>query len=178
MLYRYFQSVLQTSRSAIDMSASTAKANAALEVGGNQTCTLLTPKSLKAVMHGDLTCLACALCRYLQSVLQISCPAMDLSAFTAVANAAVDVGSNHTYNALTPDFTVAGSPMNIFLAGFFLEDVAVAMYQGLIPNIVSRDLLIAATGESCLHPAQLYDSVLYGTRCSAGPGCREMQHVD
>ena len=40
--------------------------------------------------------------------------------------------------------------MNIFLAGFFLEDVAVAMYQGLIPNIVSRDLLIAATGESWL----------------------------
>ncbi len=85
-------------------------------------------------------------CRYLQSVLQISCPAIDLTAFTAVANAAVDVGSGQTYTALTPEFTVPGSPMNIFLAGFFLEDVAVGMYQDLIPNIVSRDLLIAATG--------------------------------
>ena len=80
-------------------------------------------------------------------MLQIQCPAIDLGAFTAVANAAVDVSSNQTFNALTPEFTVAGSPMNIFLAGFFLEDVAVSMYQGLIPNIVSRDLLIAATGE-------------------------------
>ena len=80
----------------------------------------------------------------------MSCPAINLTAFTAVANAAVDVGSGQTYNALTPEFTVAGSPMNIFLAGFFLEDVAVAMYQGLIPNIVSRDLLIAVTGESWL----------------------------
>ncbi len=89
-------------------------------------------------------------CRYLQSVLQISCPAIDLTAFTAVANAAVDVGSGQTYTALTPEFTVPGSPMNIFLAGFFLEDVAVGMYQDLIPNIVSRDLLIAATGEHIL----------------------------
>jgi hypothetical protein len=89
-------------------------------------------------------------CRYLQSVLQISCPAIDLTAFTAVANAAVDVGSGQTYTALTPEFTVPGSPMNIFLAGFFLEDVAVGMYQDLIPNIVSRDLLIAATGEPIL----------------------------
>lgn len=89
-------------------------------------------------------------CRYLQSILQISCPAVDLTAFTAVANAAVDVGSGQTYNALTPEFTVPGSPMNIFLAGFFLEDVAVGMYQDLIPNIVSRDLLIAATGEHIL----------------------------
>ena len=88
--------------------------------------------------------------RYLQSVLQISCPAIDLTAFTAVANAAVDVGSGQTYTALTPEFTVPGSPMNIFLAGFFLEDVAVGMYQDLIPNIVSRDLLIAATGENIL----------------------------
>ena len=71
---------------------------------------------------------------------------MDLTAFTAVANAAVDVGSSQAYNALTPEFTVAGSPMNIFLAGFFLEDVAVAMYQGLIPEVVSQDLLIAMTG--------------------------------
>ena len=63
-----------------------------------------------------------------------------------MANAAVDVGSGQTYTALTPEFTVPGSPMNIFLAGFFLEDVAVGMYQDLIPNIVSRDLLIAATG--------------------------------
>ena len=85
-------------------------------------------------------------CRFLQSKLQTQCPAIDLTAFTAVANAAVDVGSSHTYNALTPDFTVAGSPMNIFLAGFFLEDVAVAMYQGLIPKLVSQDLLIAVTG--------------------------------
>lgn len=90
------------------------------------------------------------MCRYLQSVLQISCPAIDLTAFTAVANAAVDVGSGQTYTALTPEFTVPGSPMNIFLAGFFLEDVAVGMYQDLIPNIVSRDLLIAATGEHTL----------------------------
>ena len=90
------------------------------------------------------------MCRYLQSVLQISCPAIDLTAFTAVANAAVDVGSGQTYTALTPEFTVPGSPMNIFLAGFFLEDVAVGMYQDLIPNIVSRDLLIAATGEHIL----------------------------
>ena len=65
-----------------------------------------------------------------------------------MANAAVDVGSGQTYTALTPEFTVPGSPMNIFLAGFFLEDVAVGMYQDLIPNIVSRDLLIAATGEN------------------------------
>lgn len=78
----------------------------------------------------------------------MSCPALDLSAFTAVANAAADVSSNQTYDAVTPAFTVEGSPMNIFLAGFFLEDVTVGMYQGLIPNIVSRDLLIAATGES------------------------------
>ena len=67
-----------------------------------------------------------------------------------MANAAVDVGSGQTYTALTPEFTVPGSPMNIFLAGFFLEDVAVGMYQDLIPNIVSRDLLIAATGEHIL----------------------------
>ena len=85
-------------------------------------------------------------CRFLQSKVQTQCPAIDLTAFTAVANAAVDVGSSHTYNALTPDFTVAGSPMNVFLAGFFLEDVAVAMYQGLIPNLESQDLLIAVTG--------------------------------
>ena len=83
-------------------------------------------------------------------MLQISCPVVDLTAFTAVANAAVDVSSNQTYNALAPEFTVAGSPLNIFLAGFFLEDVTVGMYQSLIPNIVSRDLLIGATGESCM----------------------------
>lgn len=80
-------------------------------------------------------------------MLNTQCPALDLTAFTAVANAAADVGSSQEYNTLQPDFTVASSPMNIFLAGFFLEDVAVGMYQNLIPNIVSRDLLIAATGE-------------------------------
>ena len=79
-------------------------------------------------------------------MLQTQCPAIDLEAFTAVANAAVDVGSSQTYNAVTPTFTVAASPMNIFLAGFFLEDVAVSMYQRLIPEIVSRDLTIAMTG--------------------------------
>ena len=87
-------------------------------------------------------------CRYLQNLLQISCPAIDLTAFTAVANAAADVSSSQTYTGVTPDFAISGSPMNVFLAGFFLEDVTVGMYQGLIPNIVSRDLLIAATGES------------------------------
>lgn len=71
---------------------------------------------------------------------------MDLGAFTAVADAAVDVGSAQTYNAVIPTFTVAGSPMNVFLAGFFLEDVAVSMYQSLIPDIVSRELTIALTG--------------------------------
>ena len=81
-------------------------------------------------------------------MLQISCPVIDLTAFTAVANAAVDVSSNQTYNALAPEFTVAGSPLNIFLAGLFLEDVSVAMYQGLIPNIASNDLLIGATGKT------------------------------
>ena len=63
-----------------------------------------------------------------------------------MANAAVDVGSSQTYNAVTPDFTVEGSPMNIFLAAFFLEDVAVTMYQDLIPKLASQDLLIAMTG--------------------------------
>lgn len=88
-----------------------------------------------------------ALCRYLQGLLNSNCPALDLTAFTAVANAAADVGSSQQYNIVQPDFTVAASPMNIFLAGFFLEDVAVGMYQDLIPNIVSRDLLVAATGK-------------------------------
>ena len=88
-----------------------------------------------------------ATCRYLQGILNTNCPALDLSAFTAVANAAADVGSSQEYNALQPDFTVASSPMNIFLAGFFLEDVTVGMYQNLIPSIVSRDFLIAATGK-------------------------------
>ena len=79
-------------------------------------------------------------------MLQTQCPAIDLGAFTAVADAAVDVGSAQTYNAVIPTFTVAASPMSVFLAGFFLEDVAVSMYQGLIPDIVSRDHTIALTG--------------------------------
>ena len=95
-------------------------------------------------------CMLCC-CRLLQSKLQVQCPAIDLTAFTAVANAAVDVGSSQTYNALTPHFTVEASPMNIFLAAFFLEDVGVAMYQGLIPNIQSQDLLAAVTGV-CFYP--------------------------
>lgn len=82
----------------------------------------------------------------------MQCPAIDLTAFTAVANAAVDVGSSQTYNALTPQFTVEGSPMNIFLAAFFLEDVGVAMYQGLLPSIQSQDLRAAVTGK-CLSPS-------------------------
>ena len=90
-------------------------------------------------------CMLCC-CRFLQSKLQTQCPAIDLTAFTAVANAAVDVSSSQTYNALTPQFTVEGSPMNIFLAAFFLEDVGVAMYQGLIPSIQSQDLRAAVTG--------------------------------
>ncbi|KAL0046463.1 hypothetical protein WJX82_001312 [Trebouxia sp. C0006] len=109
--------------------------------------------------------------QYLQSVLQISCPAIDLTAFTAVANAAVDVGSGQTYTALTPEFTVPGSPMNIFLAGFFLEDVAVGMYQDLIPNIVSRDLLIAATGimvDNTYHAGTVRDVAAMNAASSTG----------
>lgn len=87
----------------------------------------------------------------------MQCPAIDLTAFTAVANAAVDVGSSQAYNALTPQFTVEGSPMNIFLAAFFLEDVGVAMYQGLVPSIQSQDLRAAVTG-ACFIPKCLLSS--------------------
>ena len=66
-------------------------------------------------------------------------PQIDLSAFTAAANAATGM-------TLDPPFTYYANDINGLLSAYTFEDVGVTAYNGVAPLITSKALLAAAVG--------------------------------
>ncbi len=66
-------------------------------------------------------------------------PQIDLSAFTAAANAAFG-------QTLSPPFTYQANDITGLLSAFLFEDVGVTAYNGAAPLITSKTLLAPAVG--------------------------------
>ena len=66
-------------------------------------------------------------------------PQIDLSAFTAAANAATGM-------TLDPPFTYYANDINGLLSAYTFEDVGVTAYNGAVPLITSKALLAPAVG--------------------------------
>ena len=66
-------------------------------------------------------------------------PQIDLSAFTAAANAAFG-------ETLSPPFTYQANDITGLLSSFLFEDVGVTAYNGAAPLITSKTLLAPAVG--------------------------------